>query len=105
MVWKSSSWTESTQEKKHISICFHEIPEAVISQIIHIVFVKGKNNLSVCLLKLVSETNKRSFCTQFMYLSGGYVKKYQGLSHCGLVKLPMASLFEGSASIKSSLGS
>ena len=47
-LWKIFRRPEVTLKKKHVSICFHAVCEAVTSWIMCVGFVKGKNNLAGC---------------------------------------------------------
>ena len=55
-----------TLKKKHVSICFHAVCEAVTSWIMCVGFVKGKNNLAGC--KKTDVRNEEEEFVQAVYV-------------------------------------
>ena len=66
-VYKSLSRPEAVLKKKHISICFHAVREAVAMRMLCVGFVKGINNLADYLTKLMSGLKKRELVGRFLY--------------------------------------
>ena len=66
-VVRNTSMPESTLKKKHISICYHMVREAVAANILRVTKEDGKTNLADVLTKFMPGSRKRDMCGRFMY--------------------------------------
>jgi len=66
-VFKNSSIPESVLKKKHLSICYHLVREAVAAGILRVAKEDGTTNLSDVLTKIMTGPKKRQLLGYFMY--------------------------------------
>jgi hypothetical protein len=66
-VTKNSFFPESTLKKKHNSIAYHHIREAVAAGTIQVTKEDEKTNLADVLTKLLPQATKDFLCNRFMY--------------------------------------
>jgi hypothetical protein len=66
-VVKNSTIPSSTLQKKHNSICYHFVREAVASHIICIAFIPSGENLADMLTKTVGASKLKSFFHRILY--------------------------------------
>ena len=67
VVTKNTTIPESTLKKKHNSIAYHHVHEAVVAGTIQITKEDRKMNLADVLTKLLPKVVKEFLCDQFMY--------------------------------------
>ena len=66
-VTKNVIYPESTLKKKHNSIAYHRVHEAVAAGTIQVTKEDGKTNLANVLTKLLPQATKDFLCNRFMY--------------------------------------
>ena len=66
-VVRNSTIPESTLGKKHISICYHMVREAIDAAIGRVSKEHGETNLDDILTKLVPGPRLRTMCGKFMH--------------------------------------
>jgi hypothetical protein len=66
-VTKNAIYPESTFKKKHNSIAYHHIREAIVVETIRVTKEDGKTNLADVLTKLLPQATKEFLCDRFMY--------------------------------------
>jgi hypothetical protein len=66
-VTKNAIYPESTLKKKHNSIAYHRVREAVAAGTIRVTKEDGKTNLADVLTKLLPQATKDFLCDRFMY--------------------------------------
>jgi hypothetical protein len=66
-VVKNSTTPWSMLQKKHNSICYHFVREAVTARIIHIAFIPSSENLANMLTKPLGATKLKGFCHRILY--------------------------------------
>jgi hypothetical protein len=66
-VVKSSTIPSSTLQKKHVSICYHFVREAVAAKCIRIAFVLSVENLADMFTKPLGATKLKAFCHRILY--------------------------------------
>jgi len=66
-VVKNSMVPSSMLQKKHNSICYHYVREAVAAKCIHIAFVPSNENLADMLTKPMGATKLKTFAQRILY--------------------------------------
>jgi hypothetical protein len=66
-VVKNSTTPSSMLQKKHNSICYHFVREAVAARIIRIAFIASSENLANMLTKPLGATKLKGFCQRILY--------------------------------------
>jgi len=66
-VVKNSTTPSSMLQKKHNSICYHFIREAVVAHFIHIAFIPSSENLADMLTKPLGATKLKGFGHRILY--------------------------------------
>lgn len=66
-VVKSSTIPSSTLAKKHVSICYHFVREAVAAGYIRIAFIPSEENLADMLTKPMGAMKLKTFCQRILY--------------------------------------
>jgi hypothetical protein len=66
-VVKNSTIPSSTLQKKHNSIYYHFVREAVAAGILHIAYISSGENLADMFTKLLGATKLREFCQKILY--------------------------------------
>ncbi len=66
-VVKNSTIPTSIIQKKHNSICYHFVREAVASKCIRIAFIPSSENLADMLTKPMGATKLKDFCERILY--------------------------------------
>jgi hypothetical protein len=66
-VVKNSTIPSSTLQKKHNSICYHFVREAVAARYIRIAYIPSAENLADILTKPVGASKLKEFCQRILY--------------------------------------
>ena len=66
-VVKNATVPTSTLQKKHVSICYHFVREAVAAGYIRIAFVPSEENLADMLTKPLGATKLKAYCNRILY--------------------------------------
>jgi len=69
-VCSNSTKPESTLKKKHNSICYHRVREAVAAKIIRIAHIPTGQNLADMLTKPLGGCKLHGFCKKILYHMG-----------------------------------
>ena len=67
-VYKNSSFAESTLKKKHNSICFHRVREAVAAGVLYVHKVESGSNLADILTKSLPGPKRKQLRSYIMYV-------------------------------------
>ena len=67
VVTKNAIYPELKLKKKHNSIAYHRVHEAVVAGTIRVTKEDGKTNLADVLTKLLPQATKDFLCDRFMY--------------------------------------
>jgi len=70
-VFKNGSVDSSTLTKKHVSICYHRVREAVASGLIVIAWIPNYNNVADLFTKVLSYQDRTKLLSNLVYM-GSY---------------------------------